>query len=36
MLAWGGRSFENVAACDWAEELAEHGISFVVATLAGR
>ena len=33
MLAWGGRSFENEAACDWEEELAEHGISVVVATL---
>ena len=33
MRAWGSRSFENEAACDWAEEMLGHGIGFVDATL---
>jgi hypothetical protein len=33
MRAWGSRSFENEAACDWAEELVEHGLPLVTATL---
>ena len=31
--AWGSRSFENDAACNWAEEMVEHGIEFVDASL---
>lgn len=33
MGVWGSRSFENKAACDWAEEMVEHGIEFVDASL---
>jgi len=33
MRAWGSRSFENEAARDWAEEMFEHGLPLVEATL---